>query len=68
MLKERSLIALVASFLLLALVFALPGTAAASDVVTIKAVPLYRCWNGTVHWYTTNREECEFWVANGFLD
>lgn len=68
MLRKRGLAALIASFLLLTLVFAIPGTAAASDVVTIKAIPLYRCWNGTVHWYTTNAAERNNWLASGFND
>lgn len=68
MLKGRGLIAFIVSFLMLILVFGIPGTAAASDTVTIKAVPLYRCWNGTVHWYTTNQEERDGWLASGFND
>ena len=68
MLKRRSFAAIIASLLLLTMIFAVPGTAAASEVVNIKAVPLYRCWNGTVHWYTTNQEERDSWLASGFND
>jgi hypothetical protein len=68
MLKGRGLIAFIACFLMLVLIFAIPGTAAASDTVTIKAVPLYRCWNGAVHWYTANKAERDSWLASGFND
>lgn len=68
MLKGRGLIAFIVSFLMLILVFGIPGTAVASDTVTIKAVPLYRCWNGYVHWYTTNAAERDSWLASGFND
>lgn len=36
--------------------------------VSIKAVPLYRCWNGKVHWYTTSLDERNSWLAGGFTD
>ncbi|MDD4776218.1 MAG: hypothetical protein PHG75_06885, partial [Syntrophomonas sp.] len=36
--------------------------------VTVKAIPLYRCWNGKVHWYTTNLDERNTWLAGGFTD
>ncbi len=36
--------------------------------VNIEAVPLYRCWNGKVHWYTTNLDERNSWLAGGFTD
>lgn len=39
-----------------------------SQGVSIKAIPLYRCWNGTVHWYTTNLDERNSWLAGGFSD
>ncbi|MFX4263727.1 stalk domain-containing protein [Pelotomaculum propionicicum] len=39
-----------------------------SESISIKAIPLYRCWNGTVHWYTTNADERDSWLANGFSD
>jgi hypothetical protein len=67
MLKGRGLIAFIVSFLMLILVLG-SRDRAASDTVTIKAVPLYRCWNGTVHWYTTNQEERDGWLASGFND
>ena len=68
MFKKRGFAAFIVSFLLLTLVFSLPYTAFASDVVTIKAVPLYRCWNGYVHWYTTNEAERDGWLESGFSD
>ena len=39
-----------------------------SESISIKAIPLYRCWNGTVHWYTTNAQERDSWLASGFTD
>lgn len=39
-----------------------------SESINIKAIPLYRCWNGKVHWYTTNADERDSWLANGFSD
>lgn len=36
--------------------------------VNVKAIPLYRCWNGKVHWYTTNLDERNSWLAGGFKD
>jgi len=36
--------------------------------ISIKAVPLYRCWSGKFHWYTTNKEERDSWLASGFSD
>lgn len=36
--------------------------------INIKAIPLYRCWNGKVHWYTTNADERNSWLAGGFSD
>lgn len=39
-----------------------------SESTNIKAIPLYRCWNGRVHWYTTNEDERNSWLAGGFSD
>ena len=39
-----------------------------SESINIKAIPLYRCWNGRVHWYTTNADERDSWLAGGFSD
>jgi hypothetical protein len=66
--QKKGFAVFIVSFLLLTLVFAIPGTAAASNEVTIKAIPLYRCWNGYVHWYTTNEAERDSWLASGFND
>lgn len=68
MLKGRGPAALIACLLFLVLVFAFAGNAAASENVNIKAIPLYRCWNGYVHWYTSNADERDSWLASGFND
>jgi hypothetical protein len=39
-----------------------------TETISIKAIPLYRCWNGKVHWYTSNDEERSSWLASGFSD
>jgi len=39
-----------------------------SETISIKAIPLYRTWNGKVHWYTSNKAERDTWLASGFSD
>jgi len=46
----------------------IPVLPVVSESINIKAVPLYRCWNGRVHWYTTNVDERNSWLAGGFSD
>lgn len=46
----------------------IPVLPVVSESINIKAIPLYRCWNGRVHWYTTNEDERNSWLAGGFSD
>lgn len=45
-----------------------PVLSVLTESINIKAIPLYRCWNGKVHWYTTNADERNSWLAGGFSD
>ncbi|MGI6469420.1 MAG: hypothetical protein GXZ09_10080 [Syntrophomonadaceae bacterium] len=45
-----------------------PSLQRPTESISIKAIPLYRCWNGKVHWYTTNIQERNSWLSSGFSD